>query len=349
MGTQAPVRVLHVIESYGSGSLTAAVQYVRSSPELEHHLLRRVREDYVPFGEEALFASIAELPASRVRSVGTVRARVRALAPDVVHAHSSFAGLFTRLAVRAGRSARVVYTPHCFVFERTDLPSPVRRLYRLVEWLLAANTSVVAGCSPGEAHTARRWRTCRAALHLPHVVEPAPPATTGPPAEGPPVVVSLGRVSPQKDPGFLVATVDELRQRTAQDVRALWIGGGEAAAVARLEEAGVRVTGWVSRDRVPELLSSAHLYLHTAAWEGFPMSVVEAHQAGLPIVVRDIAPFRHLPTTVRAREPRELAALARRTLEGDGAATNRSLWERALAGHTVAAQRARLLEAYDLG
>lgn len=348
MGTQAPVRVLHVIESYGSGSLTAAVQYVRSTPELEHHLLRRVREDYVPFGEEALFASVAELPASRVRSVGAVRARVRALAPDVVHAHSSFAGLFTRLALRAGRSARVVYTPHCFVFERTDLSAPVRRLYRLVEWLLAANASVVAGCSPGEAWTARRWRTCRAAVHLPHVVEPAAPAAPRQPASAP-LVVSLGRVSPQKDPDFLVATVHELRRRTAQDVRALWIGGGDAAAVARLEKAGVRVTGWVSRDQVPALLASADLYVHTAAWEGFPMSVVEAHQAGLPIVVRDIAAFGHLPAAVRARDPRGLAELARRVLAPDAAPANRALWERALAGHTVAAQRARLLEAYARG
>ena len=35
------MRVLHVVESYGAGTVSAMVQYVRATPELEHHLVRR--------------------------------------------------------------------------------------------------------------------------------------------------------------------------------------------------------------------------------------------------------------------------------------------------------------------
>ncbi|WGX94731.1 glycosyltransferase [Nocardioides sp. L-11A] len=350
MGAASPVRVLHVIESYGSGSLTAAVQYVHSTPDLEHHLLRRIRADYVPFGEETLFATVAELPGSGLRSIGTVRRTVRRLSPDVVHAHSSFAGLYARLALRAGRSARVVYTPHCFVFERTDIPRPLRGLYRLVEWALAVNTTVIAGCSAAEARAARAWRTCRRVVHVPNVATVGM-ATTRPRDSGRPLVVALGRISAQKGVDFFLSAWRELRQRGG-DVGALWIGGGDAAGVARLEASGVEVTGWVSRDRVLDLLASARLYLHTAAWEGFPMSVLEAHRSGLPILVRDIPAFHHVPATVRAGDPGELASLAEQILLDPSCAAadaNRSVWEDALSAHSPALQRARLLEAYGVG
>ncbi|MCR1781696.1 glycosyltransferase [Nocardioides carbamazepini] len=349
MGSTPPVRVLHVIESYGSGSLTAAAQYVRSTPDLEHHLLRRIREDYVPFGEEVLFTSVTDLPRSRVRSIGAVRKATRTLSPEVVHAHSSFAGLFARLALRAGRPARVVYTPHCFVFERTDISATARRGYRLVEWALAINTTVIAGCSTGEVRAAQAWRTCRRAVHVPNIVRDAPVAERARHAERP-VVVSLGRVSAQKDADFFLATLRDLGQR-GRRVRGLWIGGGDSADVARLEAAGVEVTGWVTRDRVLDLLSSADLYLHTAAWEGFPMSILEAHRMGLPILVRDIAAFHHLPAALRGRSPRELATLAEDMLLAPSHARadrNRSLWDAALIEHSPEIQRDRLLEAYGV-
>lgn len=347
-GASSPVRVLHVIESYGSGSLTATVQYVRSTPDLEHHLLRRIRDDYVPFGEESLFTTVAELPASAVRSIGSVRRAVRRLAPDVIHAHSSFAGLYARLAVRAGRPVRVVYTPHCFGFERTDISPTTRRVYRLAEWLLAVNTSAIAGCSVEEAHTARSWRTCRRAVHVPNV---AAVSRADLPSRGraSPTIVALGRISAQKDADFFRATLHELR-RHGREVRARWIGGGDLAGSARLEAAGVEVTDWVPRDRALDLLASADLYLHTAAWEGFPMSVLEAHRVGLPIVVRDIAAFRHLPAAVRGDSPRELAALAAALLgpSRGPADENRRLWDLALAEHSPDVQRTRLLEAYGV-
>jgi len=339
--------VLHVIESYGSGSLTAAVQYVRSTPDLEHHLLRRIRDDYVPFGEESLFASVRELPRSDVGSIRAVRRSVRALAPDVVHAHSSLAGLFARLAVVAGRPASVVYTPHCFVFERTDIRPALRRAYRLAEWLLAINTTAIAGCCPAETDVARGWRTCRRAVHVPNSV----PSTRVAASRGRrdvPLVVTTGRISPQKDPAFLLAVLRELRSHHGA-VRALWVGGGAAEDVARLEAEGVEVTGWRARDEVLQLLSAGDLYLHPAAWEGFPMSVLEAHRCGLPVLVRDIAAFRALPAALRGSGPADLAASAARLLSSEvAAAANRRLWDAALSEHSADVQRTRLLEAYGV-
>src|SRR5690349_4228868 len=115
------MRVLHVVESYGAGTVSAMVQYVRATPELEHHLVRRLRDDddHADDGELAAFASVHEMAAGLAPAIRSVRGAVKAVRPDVVHGHSSFGGAFARLA--GGRRPLVVHTPHCYATERQDL------------------------------------------------------------------------------------------------------------------------------------------------------------------------------------------------------------------------------------
>ncbi|NLG06062.1 MAG: glycosyltransferase family 4 protein, partial [Clostridia bacterium] len=65
-----------------------------------------------------------------VRRLGAV---IRACRPDVIHAHSTKAGLIARLAARRS-GIPVCYTPHGFAFAM-QVPGPLRRMYREVERL----------------------------------------------------------------------------------------------------------------------------------------------------------------------------------------------------------------------
>jgi len=40
-----------------------------------------------------------------------------------------------------------------------------------------------------------------------------------------------------------------------------------------------------------EKLSNADFYFHTAAWDGFPISVLEAAKMNKPMILREIGPF----------------------------------------------------------
>ncbi len=115
-------------------------------------------------------------------------------------------------------------------------------------------------------------------------------------------IVAVGRLEAQKNPlRFLdeIARLHATRPRLA----ARWVGGGrlEDVWLARRRQLGlddiVQLDGW--RSDVATLLPAFDVFLHTADFEGLPLALLEAMNAGLPAVV---APG------VRAQLPRHLRA-----------------------------------------
>jgi glycosyltransferase involved in cell wall biosynthesis len=338
--------VLHVVEKYSSGVGSAIAQYTRSLPEIEHHLLSATAVDAEgDLAEQADFALTYRMhghPAAKIRRIREV---VRELRPDVVHAHSSHAGAYTRLALSRSRH-HLVYTPHCYAFERRDIPWPVRTAYRAVEAALALNTSAFAACAEREWELSA-WPVRRA----PRVVLPniAPPveARVRPYQSGPAVVVGGGRLSPQKDPSFFRDAVRRLRA-TWPTLRAVWLGDGDAAARLELERDDVEVTGWLPRGEALDRLSEATLYLHSARWEGFPLMVAEAAAVQVPTLVRRLPSFADVPWELTVGEEDVDAAMA--VLDDPTTAkANVARWADLLSANTVAHQRAALVAVYRAG
>ncbi|MFW6062467.1 MAG: glycosyltransferase family 4 protein, partial [Planctomycetota bacterium] len=68
-------------------------------------------------------------------------------------------------------------------------------------------------------------------------------------------------------------------QRYADDLRQFPVDAGLADRV--------RFAGW--REDVPAVLAAADGYVHAARWEGWPLTVMEAMAAGVPVVFTDCA------------------------------------------------------------
>lgn len=341
--SRTPV-VLHVIESFGAGSAAAMQEFVDATPECTHHLLRAVREgEFVDSDTSGRFSRVLELPQGTVARIRSIRATAAALSPDVVHAHSSFGGLYVRLALRTSRRTRIVYSPHCFAFERRDLPLPARALIAAAELALAANTDVIAACSHRERHIAARFPTRRRPVYVPNTPRAAAGDSRAARTDLAPTVVSIGRLGSQKDPARFAAVIASA-QRTLPGLRAVWIGDGDPALRSTLEEAGVRVTGWVSTADVTRTLADADVYVHTAAWEGFPLAVLEAITVGVPVVARRIGAFAGMPDEWLFDDDDQAA----RSIDAAHRARERNLsaWRHALRENTPAQQREALLRVY---
>jgi len=346
------LRILHVVEALGSGIATALEDYIRSTPGHAHTVLGYRRPGaQTGDGLERLATRLLLLPEGRLAQIRTVRQWVRKLRPDVIHAHSTYAGLYVRGFVRAP-AATLIYTPHAYPFERRDIPAALRGVYWLIEALLSLRGGCVAAVGPREAELAKRLPGKQVVVNLPNVVRsmrPAPPASIQDrSAEGKLRLAMLGRISPQKGPDFFRRAV-ELSRTSALPLTWIWIGGGEAADERALREAGAEVTGWVSRSEALGWLATADVYVHTAAWEGLPVSLLEAAALGLPIVARRIPALESLGLPLLCDSPEALVTALRSLLDERRREALRAYSLLLAERHQPAAQRKALELAYSLG
>jgi glycosyltransferase involved in cell wall biosynthesis len=122
--------------------------------------------------------------------------------------------------------------------------------------------------------------------------------------EGGPLVVSVGRLTPEKGHHLLVAALAEVR-RTRPDVQLAIAGAtgpNEPRVRAAVAEAGLEgaVTLLGFRDDVPELLATADVFAFSSLSEGAPNAVLEAMAMGVPVVAFDIPPVAELTGDGRA-------------------------------------------------
>ena len=280
-------RVVHVTESFASGTAAAIRDYARNYPAAEHHLVYASRSEAVVSPLEFTgFNSVTELPPGHLARIRFLRRSMAEVdRPVIVHAHSSKAGVYVRLALR-GSVTPIIYTPHCYAFERLDISWPVRQSFRAVEWLLSFNTTCFAPCSPREEELSR-WPISRPRVAVVPSVPPAGLVDQRARSSGLTVrIAGNGRVGKQKDPVFFAEAV-MAAAKDLPDIKAVWIGGGDAELVDYLTSRGIEVTGWLPRREALGMLSTCDVYLHTALWEGFPISILEANAAGLPVIARN--------------------------------------------------------------
>lgn len=336
------MRILHVVESMGAGVMTSVLTMADATPDIEHHLAVWPRREHADTGDRPTgFRAVHRLPAGLRPATSGLRDLVRQVRPDVVHAHSSYAGLLARAARPTG--AAVAYSPHCFAFERRDLARAPRQGIRAAERALVRRTDLVVAVAPHEADLARELGHAEVAV-VPNRAMPATPAVAR--YATPLHVVTAGRIGAQKDPGLFVEVRRHAEEVLGLRARWTWLGGGDADAERTLRDGGVEVTGWLPREELLARLGTAQVYLHTAAWEAAPMSVLEAAGAGLPLAVRAIPALVSLGTPGTAAGARALAErVARLASEPSWHAARTASLELA-ARHSRDAQRAALLSAY---
>ncbi len=218
--------------------------------------------------------------------------------PDVVHTHSSKAGILGRLAARLAGVPGVVHTYHGFGFHDWQ-PPLARAAYVWAERLacLAANRLVFVSLS--NRATARRHRLPgerRGALirsGIPLARYPAPLADPGAKKASlgagrhSLLVTSIGNLKPQKNPMDFVVVAHEVLARVPQ-ASFLFVGDGplrprvECQVLASGLHGKLLLPGW--RRDTDEILAATDVFVLTSLWEGLPRSLLEAMRTGLACV-----------------------------------------------------------------
>jgi len=231
---------------------------------------------------------------------------IRDWKPDVVHTHSSKAGILGRAAAWRLRVPAVVHTVHGLPFHRFQ-SRLVHRAYVLAERFAARRCHAIVSVadsmtqqslaegvgSPSQYSTIRSGLDTAPFLNA-HLLRAAERDRLGIGANTT-VIATLGRLAELKGHDDLItAVLPLLRARGRDTLMLLWIGDGwwRKRLEQRLEYEGIRdrviFTGLVPPDQVPALLAASDVVVHPSWREGLPRAVVQALLCARPVIAADI-------------------------------------------------------------
>ncbi|HEY3226644.1 MAG TPA: glycosyltransferase family 4 protein [Planctomycetota bacterium] len=225
-------------------------------------------------------------------------------APDIVHTHSSKAGILGRAAAWLAEVPLILHTNHGLPFH-ADQPLLVNQLWRLMEKIVAPATRKFLCVSEAMKRASVEARLAPAGRHeivysgmeIPTLKDQARQRTEVRRRylinETAPVVGWVGRMAPQKGPRDFLKVLGYLLERMPA-ARALWVGDGPLRPAIETEVHSlpgwdrIHFTGRIAPSEIPGHLAAMDVLALTSFWEGLPRVAVQAALAGLPVVAYDV-------------------------------------------------------------
>ena len=244
-------------------------------------------------------AALAARDIDAVTALGTrAKGLLREFAPHVIHLHTAQPGAFFYL-----RAHRAVPVPS--VFTTHDLVPSSGRDSPLLAQVLGTAQRVVGISAAMVARTIDAFpeiapRTVQITPGL-----PMPATSPSPLPWAPPVLLGIGRLTPEKGFDLFLRALPPLVRRVP-DLKVAIAGDGPARAGLEVLastlglEACVRFLGWVEPEDIPGLIDGATAVVVPSRWqEPFGLVAVQAMQMARPVVAARIG---GLPEAVRHEE-----------------------------------------------
>jgi len=230
--------------------------------------------------------------------------RLRELKPDVVHTHSSKAGILGRWAAARARVPVVIHTIHGLAFTASTSPL-VNNAYKFLERVTAPKTTKIVCVADAMRDQSLAANIGRPGQYV-TVYSGMPTAPfLNPPVPRDQVRKQLGLA----DDHVAVGTIARLFDLKGHDdlldlapalcarwpnLRFLWVGDGSLRPrfEARMRQMQLRdrflLTGLVPPSRIPELANAMDLLVHPSRREGLARALPQGSLAAKPVITYDI-------------------------------------------------------------
>ncbi|EJW10333.1 Glycosyltransferase [Rhodovulum sp. PH10] len=294
-----PLRVLQILHTDERGGILT----------LASALERGLAAHGIGVDTEILFSRPGLGAVAKARAAAAMAARLRRDDHDAVIAYQATASILVGLFAGRRGGRRIVH--------QTAIPGATARPLRIADMLVGTagryDANIANTVFTRDEFRAYPARYRRSLILIEHGVEPLRPvsdrATTrrrfGLPLEAP-VVLTVGRPTPQKNQGVLIEALPGL----GDAVLAVAGAGSDETALRAAAALGVgsrvRFLGALAPEDVADLYGACDLFAFPSVWETFGLAAVEAAMAGCPMVVSDLpvlrevlgqpaAPVVHLP------------------------------------------------------
>jgi len=290
------LKVLHVTEAWQAGVGVLVDNLVRrqaNDPRIQAiHLAcssSRTPEtlDYSEFGTVAVHRyESTRHPWKLAKTIVAIRHIVERVKPDIIHAHSTFPGVYCRLLLGG---TPILYCAHgwCFAQEIHPLKKTV---FGVTEAALAKLTAGIVHVSRSELRHANRYLVHSRKSFVIHPGVRAPLLSGTPAVEVDPRKINLafvGRFDRQKGLDLLLGSLGALKR---EDLHLYLIGDYDRESPKRRSSfTNARITelGWIAQPRIDDYLQQMDAIVMPSRWEAFGLVATEAMRNSKAAIVSD--------------------------------------------------------------
>lgn len=291
-------KLLYVVEAMGGGVFTYIVELVNSLVNdfdiyIAYGIRNQTPDNYKEYFDSRVkmifiknFTRSINLNKD-IQSYFEIREIAKQIKPDIVHLHSSKAGVIGRFLFNYS-DIPVFYTPHGYSFLMQDRSKVKCFIYKTIERICAKCNCTTVSCSYGENE--ETLKLTKRAVDIDNGIDinsfnelltQAKKISSFELHEKQLKVFTLGRVNYQKNPELF----NEIATRLP-DVKFVWIGDGPL--INLLTAPNIEVTGWKNREEALAISMSCDIFILTSLWEGLPLSLLEAMYMKKPVVVSNV-------------------------------------------------------------
>ncbi|WP_298843438.1 glycosyltransferase [Clostridium sp.] len=280
LSTKKKLKVLHIVEAMGGGVFSYIVGLTNNMCDefevtIAYALRSQTPKDFDTYFDKRIklikvknFTRNISLK-NDAKAFFEIKKIYKEIQPDVVHLHSSKAGILGRFAIN-GKKVKMFYTPHGYAFLKEDDSVLKRNVYKFFEWTAAKRMCTTIACSKGEYEpTLRLTKNATYINNGININEFDGVKRYGSSQNEGLKICTVGRICFQKNP--------ELFNKIAEafpNISFTWIGGGEMKD--KLTNSNIEITGWVDKKTALEIMSRSNIFLLPSLWEGLPISLLEA-------------------------------------------------------------------------
>jgi glycosyltransferase involved in cell wall biosynthesis len=235
-------------------------------------------------------------PIMDFKSIKYIYKKIREINPDVVHAHSSKAGAVGRIAAKMAGVKNIVYTPHAYAFLSKEFSKNKSRVFVWIEKILShffTKKTINVSSSEKKAALSKKIDEDDKFIVIPNAIPSKKfydiklqrerlgvndPSTF--------IVGNIARVAEQKNPTLFIK-VAKIVKRKDPSIMFFWVGYKEKRLTGyNTEEESVNFTGEMMH--ADDLVAAFNLYFCTSIFEGMSYSLLEAADAGVPVLLTNV-------------------------------------------------------------
>lgn len=290
-------KVLHIVEAFGGGVFSMLCDLLNGMSDNYDITVAYSKRNQTPenfqeyFNKNIKFIEIKNFTrkisfTKDIKALKEIKKVFKEVNPDIVHLHSSKAGILGRIGIR-GNKIKMFYNPHGFSFLKKDDSKLKRMIYWLIEKMAAIvnKRCTIVGCSKGEYEEARKLNKNSICINNGISIEKIQEETKDLKEKKIDFdnlkVCTVGRISFQKNPKMF----NEIA-KSFPNLKFTWIGDGELKE--ELTSPNITITGWKSREAVLQILNNNDIFLLPSLWEGLPISLLEAMYLKKICIVSDV-------------------------------------------------------------